>query len=146
MLSFVPGGTPAWRMGSGLRSLEPLAQRDAVYPICRVTQAPTTPISSHTAAIDTCVMSNNFAWHDQRESVHFLGLRSVRECVQAWNPFRARLAGGLPELVGGQFSARRENDTQKTGNDENFTVVMCCDPHHTHTFCACHCVRHGAAG
>ena len=43
----------------------------------------------------------------------------------AWRLSRICLAGAQPEVVGDDYAARRENDTQKTGNDENFTVVMC---------------------
>lgn len=49
----------AWRPDEGL---EASAHRDALYPICCVT--PTTPISSHTAMIGTCIRVPQlcFAW------------------------------------------------------------------------------------
>lgn len=49
-----------------------------------------------------------------------------------------------PELVGGDYTARGENHTQRTGSDENFTV-MCWDPNDTRTVGARHCVRHVAS-
>ena len=52
--------------------------------------------------------------------------------------------GDQHEVVGDDHRAVRENDTQRTGKNENVTIVMWWKPVPTRSFCARHCVRHGA--
>ena len=126
-------GIEASASGESLNRAVHPASRHSARPVAQ-RRPPSIPISSHAAVIYTGILSNNSAWHGQRESVHYVGLRSLLGCGLAWSLARVCLAGGLPELVGGHNTARRENGIQRTGKDEHFIVVTCWDPNNSRTF------------